>query len=376
MLIAYLNIDEVIHIIRTADDPKAKLMSSFALSEIQADYILDLKLRHLQKIEEMKIKGEQDELDAERRGLEALLGDDDKMRKLIGDELKEDAKKYGDDRRCPINARPPAAGAGSHRHHAGRTGHRRAVEGRLDPRRQGFDLDPVALSYKSGDEYLCHAQGKTNQLLILLDDKGRSYTLNPRELPSARSQGEPVTTRLDLQDGGAHRHAADGRSVRSLRRRRQRRLWLCRPSSAISNRGSRPARRSSIWVARLPRCRRSRTLDPAQDRYAVATAEGRLLLFPLAELPELAKGKGNKLVTLKGEDRILAAAVLPAGAGLELVCGKRTLSLKLSDLEHYAGARASRGGYLPRGFQRVDSMNPLPGRGSYNCGLLETRCAR
>ncbi len=361
LMIAYLNIDEVIHIIRTADDPRAKLMLSFGLSETQADYILDLKLRHLQKIEEMKIKGEQDELAAERGKLEELLGDDDKMRKLIGDEMKEDAKKYGDERRCPINARPPPQAleatditpAEPVTVVLSKAGWIRAGK--------GFDLDPVALSYKSGDEYLCHVQGKTNQLLILLDDKGRSYTLNPRELPSARSQGEPVTTRLDLQDGGriaallmgdpSDRYVVGGNEGYGFVVKLGDLESRLKAGKAIVNLGGSTAALAPV-----------RTLDPAQDRYAVATAEGRLLLFPLAELPELAKGKGNKLVTLKGEDRILAAAVLPAGAGLELVCGKRTLTLKLSDLEHYVGARASRGGHLPRGFQRVDSMNALPAK--------------
>jgi topoisomerase-4 subunit A len=355
LLIAYLNIDEVIHIIRTADDPKAKLMSAFGLSDIQADYILDLKLRHLQKIEEMKIKGEQDALAAERAQLEALLGDDDKMKKLIGDELKEDAKKYGDERRCPINAKPPAQAMEATEilpaepitvvlSKAGwiRSG-------------KGHELDPVSLSYKAGDEFMAAAQGKTNQLLVLLDDKGRSYSLNPRELPSARSQGEPVTTKLDLQGGGRIMAVLmgdardklvlsgdDGYGFIGMLGDMESRL---KAGKAIINLGK--------TAQVLPPARIG---DPAQDRYALATAEGRLLLFPLSELPQLAKGKGNKLVTLKGEDRILAACVLPAGASLTLVCGKRTLTLKPSDQEGYVGSRASRGGHLPRGFQRVDSM--------------------
>ncbi len=360
LLIAYLNIDEVIRIIRFEDDPKAKLMSSFALTAVQADYILDLKLRHLQKIEEMKIKGEQEALAAERARLEDLLGDDDKLKKLIGDELKEDAKKYGDERRCPINARPPATAleateilpAEPVTVVLSKAGWIRAGK--------GHDLDPVALSYKAGDEYLCHVQGKTSQLLVLLDHKGRCYTLNPRELPSARSQGEPVTTRLDLQDGGrivgmmmgdaADRYVLGGDEGYGFIARLGDLESNKRAGKAVVNLGER--------AAVLPP---TRVQDPAQDRYALATAEGRLLLFPLAELPELAKGKGNKLVVLKGEDRILAATVVPAAASLELQCGKRTLTLKPSDLEQYAAARASRGSHLPRGFQRVDVMAATAG---------------
>jgi len=355
LLIAYLNIDEVIHIIRTADDPKARLMLAFGLTEIQADYILDLKLRHLQKIEEMKITGEQAELAAERAGLEELLGDDDKLKKLIGDELKEDAKKYGDERRCSINAKPPATAleateiipAEPITVVLSKAGWIRAGK--------GHEIDPLSLSYKSGDEFGHAVLGKSNQLLVLLDHKGRSYTLNARELPSARSQGEPVTTKLDIQDGGKITGLLMGDGSEKLV------LGSDEGYGFIARLGDLESRlkagKAVVNVgAKATLLPPGRVSDPAKDRYALATAEGRLLVFPLAELPELAKGKGNKLVTLKGEDRILASCVVPAGASLTLVCGKRTLTLKPSDLEHYIGARASRGGHLPRGFQRVDSM--------------------
>ena len=355
LLIAYLNIDEVIHIIRTADDPKAKLISAFALTEIQADYILDLKLRHLQKIEEIKITGEQAELAAERNTLEALLGDDDKLKKLIGDELREDAKKYGDERRCPIIARPPASAleateivpAEPVTVVLSKAGWIRAGK--------GHDLDPTSLSYKAGDEFMAAAQGKTNQLLVLIDHHGRCYTLNPRELPSARSQGEPVTTKLDLQDGGRVVGMMFGDAAEKLVLSSDEGYgFIAKLGELESNRrnGKAVVSVGESATVLLP----ARTSNPAQDRYALATAEGRLLVFPLSELPELAKGKGNKLIALKGEDRILAATVLPAGSSLTLACGKRSLTLKPSDLEGYVGARASRGSHLPRGFQRVDSM--------------------
>ncbi|HEY0974246.1 MAG TPA: DNA topoisomerase IV subunit A [Solimonas sp.] len=363
LLIAYLNIDEVIHIIRTADDPKAKLMTAFALTEVQADYILDLKLRHLQKIEEIKIKGEQAELAAERAKLEELLGDDDKLKKLIGEELKEDAKKYGDERRCPINARPPAAAleateiipAEPVTVVLSKAGWIRAGK--------GHELDPTTLSYKAGDEYLTAVQGKTNQLLVLLDHRGRSYTLNPRELPSARSQGEPVTTKLDIQDGGRIVGLMMGDAGETLVLGSDEGYgFIAKLGDLESNRRVGKAVVSvADGASVLPPVR---TFNPGQDRYALATAEGRLLVFPLSELPELAKGKGNKLIALKGEDRILATTVLPAGASLTLVCGKRTLTLKPSDLEGYGGARASRGSHLPRGFQRVDSMQAEGGKPS------------
>lgn len=348
LLIAYLNIDEVIRIIRFEDDPKAKLMSTFGLTAVQADYILDLKLRHLQKIEEMKIKGEQEELAAERAKLEALLGDDEQMKKLIADELKEDAKKYGDDRRCPINAKPPAAAMEVTEILPAEAVTVVLSKGGWIRAGKGHDLDPTALSYKAGDEYFCHTQGKTNELLVLLDSRGRCYTLNPRELPSARSQGEPVTTKLEIQPGA--------RIVAMMMGVAERRLVLgsAEGYGFVARLGDLESRQRAgkavVTIgdngnAMVP----TPTADPAQDRLALATAEGRLLVFALAELPELAKGKGNKLIGLKGEDRILSWAVLSPGASLSLMCGKRSLTLKPSDLEHYSGSRASRGPHQLRG---------------------------
>ncbi|HVT35190.1 MAG TPA: DNA gyrase subunit A, partial [Nevskiaceae bacterium] len=355
LLIAFLNIDEVIHIIRNNDEPKPVLMRKFALTDTQAEYILELKLRHLAKLEEMKIKGEQKELAAERKKIEELLDDDSKLKKLIGDELKEDAQKYGDKRRCPINAQPPAVAleateilpAEPITVVLSKAGWIRAAK--------GFDIDPAALSYKAGDEFQASAQGKTNQLLVLMDNRGRSYTLNPRELPSARSQGEPVTTKLDLGDGArivsivlgdaAEKYvlgADDGYGFIAQLGELESRLRAGKAVVNVSENASALAP-SRVW-------------NVAQDRYAVATAEGRLLVFPLSELPEMAKGKGNKLVTVRDEDRIVAACVIPAGASLVLVSGKRPFTLKPADIEHYAGSRAHRGNVLPRGYRTVNAM--------------------
>ena len=354
LMIAYLNIDEVIRIIRFEEDPKASLMSTFALSDVQAEWILDLKLRHLQKLEEMKIRGEQDELLAERAKLEELLGNDDSLKKLIGDELKEDAKKYGDDRRCPVNAKPPAVAMSVEEIVPAepltvvlsKAGWIRAGK--------GHELDPLALTYKAGDAYLTHALGKSNHLLVLLDNKGRCYTLNPRELPSARSQGEPVTTKIDVQPGARIASLLFGdENQRYVLGSEEGYGFVVRfGEMAARNR----AGKAVITLEGQP-LTPALVTNAATDRYALATAEGRLLVFLLAELPELAKGKGNKLVTLKGEDRIVASTVVPVAASLTLYCGKRTLTLKPADLEAYLGARASRGGHLPRGFQTVERMS-------------------
>jgi len=353
LLIAFLNLDEVIRIIRFEEEPKQTLMRTFALSEVQTDYILDTRLRQLQRLEEMKIRGEQAELEAERALLEGLLGDDDKLRALIGDEIRADAEKYGDDRRCAINAAPKAEAmevreilpAEAVTVVLSRAGWIRAGK--------GHDLDPTSLSYKAGDEYLCHATGKTNQLLILFDDKGRCYTLNPRELPSARSQGEPVTTKLDLQDGGRIVSMMMGEESDKLLLGSEGGYGFVAKLGELQGRNR--AGKAVVTIERallMP----MRLTAPESQRLALVSAEGRLLLFPISELPELAKGKGNKMISLRGEDRIVASTIVPAETPLTLYCGKRTLTIKPADLERYTGARASRGGPLPRGFQTVDRM--------------------
>lgn len=353
LLIAFLNIDEVIRIIRFEDDPHAELMRRFGLSDIQATAILDLRLRHLQKIEEMQIRAEQDELAKERAKLEDLLSSEAKLKKLVGKEIDEDAKKYGDDRRCPLVARAPAVALEATEILPSepitivlsKAGWIRAAK--------GHEVDVLGLSYKTGDEYLTSVAGRTNQLLIGLDSKGRAYTLNPRELPSARGQGEPVTTKLDLQDGasivsllageGADRYILAGSDGYGF------------IAKLDDLQGRNKAGKACLTLDGTPLAPLA-TKKP-DDRVAVATAEGRLLVFPIGELPELAKGKGNKLIGLKGEDRIVAACVLPAGSALEVTSLKRRLTIKASDLEaSYLGARASRGNPLPRGYQRVDAM--------------------
>jgi topoisomerase-4 subunit A len=355
LLIAFLNIDEVIRIIRFEEDPKAELMRRFGLSEIQADAILDLRLRHLQKLEEMKIRGEQAELAAERKSLEELLESEPKLKKLVGQELAEDAKKYGDARRCPMVSRPAA----------------QMLEAEILPAEpitvvlskagwirsaKGHGIDAPGLSYKAGDEFLCAVEGRSNQLLILLDSRGRSYSLNPRELPSARSQGEPVTTKLDLQDGASVIAIMLGEAAEKYV------LWGGDGYGFVAKLDDLQARNRAGKAAinvELPPLPPGLTRDAAGDRIAVATAEGRLLLFPVSELPEMAKGKGNKLITLKGEDRIVAATVVPAGMPLEIMAGKTVRVLKRGELENFAGARGSRGNTLPRGLTRVTSLQPV-----------------
>jgi len=357
LMLAYLNLDEVIRIIRTEDEPKPALIKRFKLSDIQAEYILDTKLRHLQKLEEMKIKNEQKALAAERQELEDLLKSKARLQKLIAEEIKEDAEMYGDDRRCPIVVRPAAVAleateivpAEPITVILSKAGWIRAAK--------GHDIDPLALEYKAGDEFLAAARGKSNQLLILLDSKGRAYQLPANELPSARGHGEPVTSRLELGDGA---------KVASLMLGDAGDRYVVGSEAGygfVAKLGEMQTdRKAGKTFASVPDGSRAfnagRAADAQADRLAVATHEGRLLVFPLSELPELAKGKGNKLITVRGEDRIVAACVLPAGAGLQITSGKRQMGLKGKDLDHYAGTRASRGLFLPQGYRAVAALRP------------------
>jgi topoisomerase-4 subunit A len=355
LLTAYLNLDEVIRIIRTEDEPKPVLMKRFKLSDIQADYILDTKLRHLQKLEEMKIKTEQKALAAERAEIEELLKSRAKLQKLIADELKEDAEMYGDDRRCKIEHQPEAQAlevteivpAEPITVVLSKAGWIRSAK--------GHEIDPLSLEYKAGDEFLASAKGKSNQILALLDSKGRAYQLPARDLPSARGHGEPVTSRLDLGDGAKVASVILGDAEDRYVVGSEAGYGFVAKLGELQT--DRKAGKTFVSVPEGSKAfNAGRSLNPKTDRLAVVTHEGRLLVFPLSELPEMAKGKGNKLITVRGEDRVIAATVVPAGASLQIVSGKRTMGLKGKDLEHYAGSRASRGLFLPQGYRTVAAL--------------------
>jgi topoisomerase-4 subunit A len=360
-LIAFLNLDEVIRIIRTEDSPKPVLMERFGLTEIQAEYILETRLRQLARLEEMQIRGEQEELAKERAKLLALLGSESKLKKLVRQEILADAEKYGDDRRSPIVARAEA---------------RALSETELMPTEpvtvvisekgwvrcaKGHDIDATGLSYKAGDGFKTAAPGRSNQYAVFIDSTGRSYSLAAHSLPSARGQGEPLTGRLTpppgatfecvlLPDDSAlyviasdagYGFVVKGEDLQAKNKAGKALLSL--PAGALVVPPKPLANREDDWLAAV-------------------TTEGRLLLFPVRDLPQLGKGKGNKIIGIPGErvasreEYLTDLAVLPVGATLVLQAGKRTLSLKADDLEHYKGERGRRGNKLPRGFQRVDSL--------------------
>lgn len=364
-LVAFLNIDEVIHIIRTEDKPKPALMKRFKISDIQAEAILDLKLRNLAKLEEMKIKGEQDELEKERDQLQKLLGSAARLKTLIKKELQSIAEQYGDARRSPLHEREEA---------------RAFTELELmtaDPitvvmsekgwvrAAKGHDIDPATLSYKSGDGYKLSARGRSNQPTVILDSTGRAYTVPSHNLPSARGQGEPVTGRINPPSGA---------TIEGLMMGDESQLYLLASDAGygfVAKLGDLQSKnRSGKAALTLPKG--GQVLQPAivqavEEAWVVAVSnEGRMLVFPLADLPQMSRGKGNKIIGIPGprvqsrDEFVIAIQVLTEQDNLVVHAGKRHLTLKFNELEHYRGERGRRGNKLPRGFQKVDAMTVEP----------------
>ena len=361
LLIAYLNIDEVIAIIRYEDDPKAELMRRFGLSGQQAEAILNLRLRHLAKLEEMKIRGEQEELAAERNSLEKTLGSNQRLRTLIRKEIQADAEKYGDARRSPILERPAAEALDEVELTPSEPVMVVLSEKGWARTAKGHELDPAGLSYKAGDSFLAAVCLRSNQQAVFLDSTGRSYSLPAHSLPSARSQGEPLTGRLN-PPAGANFVTVLGGDPETL--------YLLASDAGygfLVKLGELFAKnKAGKSVLSLPKGARVLPpvplVDPASDRLVAITNEGRMLVFPVAELPELARGKGNKIIGIPGkrvesrEEFVAILAVVPAGGSLTAHAGKRHIMLRSADLDSYAGERGRRGNKLPRGFQRVERV--------------------
>jgi topoisomerase-4 subunit A len=361
LLIAFLNLDEVIRIIRTEDDPKAALIARFALSEDQADYILDTKLKQLARLEEMKIRGEQDELAKEREKLIATLGSNAKLKKLVKDELQADAKKFGDARRSPLVQRDAAQALSETELVASEPvtvvlstkGWIRAAK--------GHEVDAAALSYRDGDALLAFARGRSNQQAAFLDSTGRAYSTTAHTLPSARGNGEPLTGRFSPPAGAGFVGTAIGENeTRYLLATSFGYGFVTRYENFLSrNKAGKQLLNPDKDAAVLAPVT---VTDAATDLAVAITSAGHLLAFALSELPELDKGKGNKLIQIppaklkSGEERVIAVACVRQGGELTLFCGQRKLVLSWRDLQAYAGARAARGNQLPRGFQRVDSV--------------------
>ncbi len=364
LLIAFLNIDEVIKIIRQEDKPKQALMKTFQISERQSDAILELRLRQLAKLEEIKIKTEQQELSDERKTLEQLLKSATRLKTFIKNEIKTDAEKFGDFRRSRLVEREEARAFSETELLStepvtivlSERGWMRAAK--------GHDVDPRALQFKSGDGFKIAARGKSNQLAIFLDSTGRAYSLPAHTLPSARGQGEPISGKVNPPSGATFEGVVIGDDDRDVLLASDAGYgFVARLGDLISK------NKSGKAILRLPK---GSVLMPAvmikdydSDGIVSVTNEGRMLMFPLSELPRLAKGKGNKIINIPSArvaDRIefvVAMTTVTAEDTLTVYAGRRHHDLKPADLQHYQGERGRRGNKLPRGFQNVDRIEVL-----------------
>lgn len=361
LLIAYLNIDEIIAIIREEDKPKPVLMQRYGLSELQADAILDLKLRHLARLEQHRIEAEQSELADERDKLVLLLGSKARLKTLIKRELTEDAKVFGDDRRSPIVVREEAK-ALSERDLltsepvtvvVSKQGWVRGAK--------GHDIDPTNMNYKSGDDFLLMAQGRSNQSVAFLDEGGRSYALEAHTLPSARGQGEPLSGRFNAPSGVQFCAAVSAKPEQLLLMSTDAGYGFVAKFEDLVSKNK--AGKAAVSVPKGAKIIAPVQISQIQDTWLVAVSnEGRMLVFPLEDLPQLARGKGNKIISISParvvsrEEFMVSCALVTDTSELLVHSGKRYLRLKPSDLVHYRGDRGRRGNKLPRGFQKVDSL--------------------
>ena len=360
LLIAFLNIDEVIAIIRFEDNPKAVMMERFGITDIQAEAILELKLRHLAKLEEIKIRGEQAELEQERQQLEAILGSKELLNNLIKSELEEDAEKYGDDRRSPIVAREASQALETTALIANEPLTVILSEKGWIRAAKGYDIDVASLGYRSGDGFLDAVRCRSTQAVHILDSTGRVYSTTTHDLPSARSQGEPLTGRLNPPPGSLFAYLLAGNpddwyllaSSAGYGFRVQVKELVCKNKAG----------KSLISLPTGAKVVKPAAIANQTDLLAVVTLQGRLLLFPVIDLPELVKGKGNKIIQIPTKDLsadkdcVIAMAVISVSGQLVISSGKRQLTLKANDIAHYSGNRANRGLSLPKGFQRVDGL--------------------
>ncbi len=361
LLVAYLNIDEVIRIIREEDEPKKVLMKRFKLSDLQATAILDIRLRQLAKLEEQKLQGEKDELEAEKADILKVLKSKARLKTMVKKELMADAETFGDKRRSPLAEVVEAVAFSDEDLLSNEPVTVVLSEKGWVRSAKGHEVNPLELNYRGGDSFGLSALGRTNEILVFLDSTGRSYAVAPHTLPSARGQGEPLTGRLKPPAGARFVGVSMGSDeTRVLLASNAGYGFVARLKDLVTKNKSGkallsvPKEGSSLPLV---------TLTGAPDlQVAAVTNQGRMLVFPLDDVPELARGKGNKLINIptpvfkSGEEQMVAVQVLGPDDELLILAGQRHLRIKPKDLKHYIGERARRGRKLPRGFQKVDSL--------------------
>jgi topoisomerase-4 subunit A len=360
--IAFLNLDEVIRIVRHEDEPKSALIKRFKLSGEQADYILETRLRQLARLEEMKLNAERDELEEERAKIEVTLKSKARLKTLIKQELKADADKYGDARRSPLIERAAAQALNESELVVSEPVTVVLSEKGWARAAKGHDVEAVELSYREGDKYLASVRGKSSQQAVFFDSTGRSYSTPAHTLPSARGNGEPLTGRFTPPPGARFDAVAIGdNATRLILATDAGRGFLTRFAGLLANKKAGKQVINMDGGARV--LAPAYVADPARDRIVAVTTEGHLLMFSVADLPELERGRGNKLIEIpkaklqSGGERVAGIAVVAEGSGeVTLYAGQRKLTLKWADLVEYGGSRAQRGGLLPRGLRHVDRV--------------------
>ena len=360
-MVVFINIDEVINIIRNEDEPKKVLQKKFKLSVIQVDAILEIRLRQLAKLEEIKIKEEQGNLDSERKELEKLLGSKARLKTLIKKELKADAEIYGDKRNSQIVFREEAEAFDESELISSDPVTVVLSERGWVRAAKGHDVEPQSLNYREGDGFFASAKGRNNQNAVFLDSRGKAYTVACHSLPSARGQGEPLSGKINAESGETFAGVVSG-TLESK---------VVLASSAgygfVANLGDLQTK-SKSGKAAIRVKDNVKVLDPRsikdleKDILAAITNQGRMLVFPLTELPQLAKGKGNKIINIpkanfdSGEEYLQEIVVLGEGRELKLLSGKRHFTIKAKDIENFIGNRGRRGNLLPKGFRNVDGV--------------------
>jgi topoisomerase-4 subunit A len=363
LMIAFLNLDEVIRIIRREEEPKPVLMKRFKLSDEQTEEILNTRLRHLAKLEEMKIRAEQKELKTEHDELEGLLKSKARLKKQVAKEIEEDAEKYGDARRTKIVEREAAQAIDETTLIPNEPVTVVLSTGGWARSAKGHDIDPRTLSYKAGDAFQSVARGRSLQSAVFIDSTGRTYTLPAHSLPSARGQGEPLSGRLNPPDGAKFAGVMLGDPED---------LWLIASDAGygftVRLKELITDRRAGKTVLNVPD--QSLVLPPAfvpsaDALVAVASSEGKLLVFPVSDVPELPRGKGNKLYDIPGkkaaarEEMLTGVTVIAPSNQLVVWSGERRMTLEWKDLKDYRGQRAQRGAVLPRGWRTVDRLESV-----------------
>ena len=353
LIIAYLNIDEVIRIIREEDQPKPVLMSHFNIDEIQAEAILELKLRHLARLEEMEMRREQEELEAKAAIIREQLANPESLKALIINELKEDAKKFGDDRRSPIVKRADAQAINEQDMLPADPVTVVLSEAGWIRSAKGHEVDAENLSFRAGDQYLSHAQGKSNQRVYVLDDSGRSYALGINTLPSARGFGEPLSSKLSPASGVGFKQVFIAEDDTEI-------LAMSSKGYGFKTQAKNLDTNAKAGKAFLSLSEGASVMEvsaiESATHLALLSSAGRLLLIELDELPVLNKGKGNKLIQLESKDQIVSMTTFNLDEIIQVLAGNQQLKLKGDDLQKYVGKRASKGVLLPRGYQKANKL--------------------